>query len=64
VSFDKIQEEVLALFETQPGVKLEYLEIANVANLTSKPRVTADAVLLIAGYVGEVRLIDNLLMTE
>jgi pantoate--beta-alanine ligase len=63
-SFDKIQEEVFAFFETQPGVKLEYLEIADISNLTSKPRVTADAVLLIAGYVGEVRLIDNLLMTE
>jgi pantoate--beta-alanine ligase len=64
VSFNKIQEEVSVFFESQPGVKLEYLEIADVANLTSKPRVTADAVLLIAGYVGEVRLIDNLLMTE
>lgn len=44
------------------GVKLEYLELANEENLSSVEIVRGKNVLLIAGYVGEVRLIDNILM--
>lgn len=44
------------------GVKLEYLELASGENLNPLEIVTGKAVLLIAGYVGEVRLIDNILI--
>jgi pantoate--beta-alanine ligase len=44
------------------GVRLEYLELANAENLNTSGIVTGTDVLLIAGYVGEVRLIDNVLM--
>lgn len=45
-------------------VQLEYLELAEESNLTLLENVSDKnkAILLIAGYVGEVRLIDNLLL--
>lgn len=46
------------------GIKLEYLELADTANLMPLENVSPKAILLIAGYVGEVRLIDNLLLAE
>jgi pantothenate synthetase len=45
-------------------VRLEYMELADAKNLTLQENVTSQNVLLIAGYVGEVRLIDNILMHE
>ncbi len=44
------------------GVKLEYLELTDEENLNPLEIVTDKNVLLIAGYVGDVRLIDNILM--
>lgn len=44
------------------NVKLEYLELAEAKNLKLTENVTGENVLLIAGYVGEVRLIDNILL--
>jgi pantoate--beta-alanine ligase len=45
-------------------VQLEYLELADESNLTLLGNVSDKnkAILLIAGYVGEVRLIDNILL--
>jgi pantoate--beta-alanine ligase len=45
-------------------VQLEYLELADESNLTLLENVSDknNAILLIAGYVGEVRLIDNILL--
>ncbi|MEQ1585346.1 MAG: pantoate--beta-alanine ligase [Cyclobacteriaceae bacterium] len=45
-------------------VQLEYLELADKSNLTVLENVSgkSKAILLIAGYVGEVRLIDNILL--
>ncbi len=48
--------------EAIPGVRLEYLELADTENLKPTQLVSGNAILLIAGYVGEVRLIDNLLI--
>jgi pantoate--beta-alanine ligase len=44
------------------SVKLEYLELVEAKNLKLTENVTGENVLLIAGYVGEVRLIDNILL--
>ncbi len=61
-----ISEWVEGAFSKVEGIKLEYFELADTSNLMSLKNV-ADidkAILLIAGYVGEVRLIDNLLLTD
>jgi len=46
------------------GIRLEYFELADTTNLMPLENVSDKAILLIAGFVGEVRLIDNLLLAE
>jgi pantoate--beta-alanine ligase len=45
-----------------PNVKLEYIELADTENLLPVEIVTDKTILLMAAFVGEVRLIDNLMM--
>jgi pantoate--beta-alanine ligase len=59
-----VREEIKKHCESKPGVKLEYLELTETSNFRQIENVTGKAILLIAGYVGEVRLIDNLLLNE
>lgn len=66
-SITSIHERVRSRFSQIDDVKLEYFELADTSNLMSLKNVadkSNKAILLIAGYVGEVRLIDNLLITE
>jgi len=44
------------------GIKLEYIELVDIENLKPSHFVPSKTILLIAGFVGEVRLIDNLLL--
>ena len=62
----EIEGEVKIMCEALPGVKLEYISLADQKNLNPLNNVTSSsqAVILIAGYVGEVRLIDNILLDE
>jgi pantoate--beta-alanine ligase len=47
----------------QPALRLDYLELRDAAELTPPPAtLTAPAVLLVAGFIGRTRLIDNLLL--
>jgi len=64
VSMQKIKQEVKERCESKPGIRLEYIELADATNFVIQENVTSKAILLIAGYVGEVRLIDNLLIDE
>ncbi|MBX2915376.1 MAG: pantoate--beta-alanine ligase [Cyclobacteriaceae bacterium] len=64
VAFEVVKAEVKSICENQPEIKLEYLALADTANLSLLKNVTTQSILLIAGYVGEVRLIDNLILTE
>lgn len=64
VSISLIKEEIRKHCESKDGVRLEYLELADTSNFVLQEGVTSNAILLIAGYVGEVRLIDNLLLNE
>jgi pantoate--beta-alanine ligase len=59
-----VKNEVTKMWKEEEGVKLEYFELADRENLILSDRVkSADqSILLIAGYVGEVRLIDNLIV--
>jgi pantoate--beta-alanine ligase len=50
--------------ELVEGLKLDYFELANSDNLTPTETVSDKTVLLIAGFVGEIRLIDNLVINE
>jgi pantoate--beta-alanine ligase len=57
-----VKDKVRQMCEAKPNVKLEYIEWVDTKNLKPVQNVLAGSVLLIAGYVGEVRLIDNLLL--
>lgn len=59
-----IKKQVKALVEKENGVKLEYFEIADSKNLNVLENVDKanQPILCIAGFVGEVRLIDNLFL--
>ena len=46
----------------QAGIRLEYLELVETQNLSQLDHVVPKSVLLVAAYVGEVRLIDNLML--
>ncbi len=61
-NMDEIRKRVAQNFSGARGTSMEYLELADRENLTLIDRVIEpdSGVLLIAGYVGEVRLIDNL----
>jgi pantoate--beta-alanine ligase len=61
-SIEKVRNEVEKKCESIPSVRLEYLELADTENLNPTEIVSSKSILLIAGYVGEVRLIDNLLL--
>lgn len=59
-----IIETISKRISQREEIKLEYLELADATNLMPLKNVSHKAMLLIAGYVGEVRLIDNLLLAE
>ncbi len=55
-------EEVEALFATVPGVRLDYVSIADPETLAPLERLEGPAVCALAAYVGTTRLIDNALL--
>lgn len=65
-SIDTVKSRVKSLFETTSGVRLEYFEIANAENLTLVESVgnSINCIMLVAGFVGEVRLIDNMFISK
>jgi pantoate--beta-alanine ligase len=60
----EIKRDIKNYCESKPGIRLEYLELTDATNFVILENVTSNAILLIAGYVGDVRLIDNLLVYE
>jgi pantoate--beta-alanine ligase len=60
--FITVKNKVRQMCEAKPNVKLEYIEWVDTKNLKPVQNVLDGSVLLIAGYIGEVRLIDNLLL--
>jgi len=54
-----------AVLASEPGVRLDYLELRAADTLAEMPATLADdrpAVLLVAGYVGATRLLDNIIL--
>ncbi len=62
-SLAAIKETIRQKWSTSTGIKLDYFEAANRENLIRLDNVNdaASTILLIAGFIGEVRLIDNLM---
>jgi pantoate--beta-alanine ligase len=63
-SVTEAKQAVQKKCDAVPNVKLEYIELAQVENLLPTENVTDKTILLIAAFVGEVRLIDNLIMDD
>jgi len=61
-AIETVKNKVKEIVEKKPEVKLEYIEVADSKNLNLLENVTASdqPILCIAGYVGEIRLIDNM----
>jgi pantoate--beta-alanine ligase len=57
-----VKEMVKEMVENEPGVTFEYFEVADSTNLNTSKNVEPSnrPIMCIAGYVGEVRLIDNM----
>lgn len=64
--FNKIRIEIEKRFSERDKMKLEYLELADrdTLELIDKIKEPKNAILLIAAFVGDVRLIDNLFIEE
>ena len=62
--FTNVKKTVQEMFDYAPGVRLEYFELADSINLMPIANVEEShkPILCIAAYVGEVRLIDNMLL--
>ena len=63
-SIQTTKERVKALVEQEAEVKLEYFEVADSANLNLLDNVEGieKPIMCIAGYVGKIRLIDNMFL--
>lgn len=66
IDVNAVKDQLRGKFKAMEDVKLEYLELADRSNLKPLKDVTnaSQAILLIAGYVGEIRLIDNLMLSD
>ena len=61
-SFKEIQQEEIAQLETNYGFRVEYLELAKASNLEITATIDSERyAICIATYLGDVRLIDNLI---
>ena len=56
---EPILDEIKKVLQTEPMVKIDYVEICDSRTLQEIDRIEGDAVIALAAYVGKVRLIDN-----
>ncbi len=59
-----VKDSVKKLVEAEPEIRLEYFEVTDSINLSILENVESSAkpIMCIAGYVGEIRLIDNMFL--
>lgn len=55
-----ILDEVKKVLQSEPLVRIDYIELADAETLQQVDRIDRDVVLALAAFVGKVRLIDNL----
>jgi len=62
----RIKEDIKAKWDKEKGTKLDYVELADQENLILLDNVknATSSIVLMAGFVGEVRLIDNMLVGQ
>ena len=60
--FEFVETKIREKCEAVEGIKLEYIELVDTENLKPAHFVLNKTILLIAGFVGDVRLIDNLIL--
>jgi pantoate--beta-alanine ligase len=62
---NEVKEKIKVLFYQYSGVTLDYFEVADSKNLNLLDSVDASErpIMCIAGYVGEIRLIDNMFLS-
>jgi len=60
----RIKEDIRTKWKNEKGIKLDYFEVADKENLIVLDNVKGanSSIVLIAGFVGEVRLIDNMMV--
>jgi pantoate--beta-alanine ligase len=61
-NLSEVKSTVKKIVESEPGITLEYFEVAHSKNLNLLEYVSESSmpIMCIAGFVGEVRLIDNM----
>ncbi len=64
IALETVKDNVRLIVESQPEVRLEYFELADSKNLNLLDYVEQSnkPILCIAGYVGDIRLIDNMFL--
>jgi pantoate--beta-alanine ligase len=64
VGINEVKKKIKILFDRHSGVRLDYFEVADSKNLNLLDNVQASEhpIMCIAGYVGDVRLIDNMFL--
>lgn len=55
-----VKQKISDILRFEQSWKTEYVEIRSIQDFSEPTRIQADAVILIAGYIGTVRLIDNI----
>lgn len=59
---ERLRSELRQAIEAAPGVRLDYAEIVHLDTLEDVHDLSAGALVAVAAWLGEVRLIDNLLL--
>ncbi len=64
IPLPEVKAQVKKICEAEKGVQLDYFEVADRENLNLLDDVKKpdQSIMLIAGYVGDVRLIDNMMI--
>jgi pantoate--beta-alanine ligase len=57
---DRILDEVNGILQSEPLVRIDYVQICDAHTLQDVDRVEGDVVVALAAYLGKTRLIDNL----
>lgn len=61
---NKIIEEMKKIITTEPLAKIDYIEIVDLENLSPLKFINKTALIALAVYIGETRLIDNIIVRE
>ena len=58
---DKLKSKMLAIIQGEPGITIDYIELADPENLVTLKMIDRTMVILVALCIGRTRLIDNML---